>query len=69
MIVLDNATWLWPVGRGCANSLSWIAFSTSEQTWSPTHYHSEIAEIDPAVCRFADTHTEAGGALLHHPLQ
>ena len=32
--------------------------------WSPTHYHSEIAEVDPRVCRFRDTHKKRGGNKL-----
>eukprot|EP01048_Picozoa_sp_COSAG05_P018654 COSAG05_NODE_2766_length_2670_cov_4.514809_2_plen_171_part_00 len=33
-------------------------------TWSPTHFHSEIAEVDASVCRFFDTHKEKGGNRL-----
>ena len=32
--------------------------------WSPTHYHSEVAEVDPSVCHFHDTHKEKGGNKL-----
>jgi hypothetical protein len=34
------------------------------QRWSPTHYHSEIAEVDASVCHFPDTHKEKGGNRL-----
>jgi hypothetical protein len=37
---------------------------TPGKRWSPTHYHSEIAEVAPTACRFPDTHTEKGGNAL-----